>query len=349
MADRPTLADVARAAGVSPAAASYALNDRPGVSPATRDRVKEAARRLGWHPDARGRALALKRAAAVGLVVARAPHILATDPFFAIFLAGVEATLAARDCNLVLRLVHEGPEEHAAYERLMRSRTVDGFLLTDLRHQDERPRQLSRLGAPAVALGRPRSDGTCSWVWFDDRRGVCDGVEHLLELGHRRIAHVSGPLTYVHARARAAAWQMALRRQDVADHLLHEADLTPESGAAATKRLLDVDDPPTAIVYANDLMALSGMGVLADLDIDVPGDVSILGFDDIPLAAYSWPPLSTIHTDVEAWGAAAAAELLDAIELGTTRRRRLPPATLILRGSTGPAKSPVPGNRRDAS
>lgn len=341
---RVTLADVAGKAGVSTAAASYALNGRPGVSDVTRLRVMDVAELLGWHPDAGGRALARSRADVVGLIVARPARLLGTDPFFSVFLAGVEEALATQQVGLLLRVVNEKHNERTAYERLGRSHAVDGFIVTDFRTRDFRLRLLNDLAVPAVVLGRPTSgygSDACGWVWYDDRCGVREGVEHLHSNGHRRIGYVSGPLDYRHARSRAQAWRRslvtlgltsgALRQAD-----LEEADFTPEGGAAATKRLLDSPRQPTAIVYGNDLMALAGMAVIADYGLRIPQDVSVIGFDDIPLAAHSRPPLSTVAADVSSWGRAAATALLDHIDNGRMGRIRLAPSRLILRGSTAP-------------
>lgn len=338
-----TLADVASTVGVSATAASYALNGRPGVSDATRQRVREAAERLGWQPHAGGRALAQARAFAVGLVHNRPAHLLSTDPFFASFLAGLEEALAPRGTSLLLRVIGEETDETQVYRRLAGSGMVDGFVLTDVRRRDPRPGWADELGIPAVALSPPRQDRSCSWVWVDDRGGVRAAVDHLLTLGHREIAHVSGPEIYVHARSRAVAWRHALRRSGLRTDRCEVGDFTAEGGAAATKRLIDASSPPTAIVYANDLMALAGISVLTDAGFRVPEDVSIVGFDDAPIAAYLRPPLTSVRADVHEWARTAGNELLDRIEGAPPNAIKLAPAQLVLRGST--AAPPTHANR----
>lgn len=329
-----TLADVGRAAGVSPAAASYALNDRPGVSDATRAHVKRAADELGWFPHARGRALAYSRAFTVGIVHARPAHLLSSDPFFASFLAGVEESLSPAETGLLLRVIADVGTEPDVYRRLAKTGKVDGFILADMRRRDPRPRLLDELEMPAVALARPVESARCSWVYIDDTSGVRAAVDHLVQLGHRDIAHVAGPAVYVHSRSRESAWRCAVRRHALPPGAVEVGDFTAEGGAAATKRLLDADVVPSAIVYANDLMALAGMGVLADAGLSVPRDVSVVGFDDVPMAAFSRPPLSSVRADVQGWARAGAAELLARIDGRPPRAVALDAAELVLRGST---------------
>ena len=335
---RPTLADVARAAGVSKTAASYALNGRGGVSADTRQRVEAIARELNWQPSVRGRALAHSRSFAVGLVLSRPARLLAVDPFFATFVAGLEEVLAAHDDALVLRVVRDEQQEAVAYERLAGSGAVDGFVVTDLRAHDPRLPLLDRLQAPAVVLGEQQTgDGHCSWITLDDRTGVCEAARHLLALGHQRVAHVAGPSMFLHAASRERALCDTLARAGLGPCDTEPGDFTPEGGAAATKRLLDRPAPPTAIVYGNDLMALAGVGVLREAGLEVPADVSVVGFDDAPLAAHTHPPLSTVRADVLSWGATAAVELLRLLDGASPRSRALPPAELVLRASTAPA------------
>ena len=254
--------DVARRAGVSKGAVSFALNDRPGVAPQTRERILAAARDLGWQPSTRARALSRSRAFAVGLVMRRAPELLGADPFFPQFLAGVESVLAGRGSALVLQVVGDDDEaEAASYRRLAGQGRVDGVFLNDMLVDDHRFGLLAGLGLPAVAVGRPTGPCPFPVVTVDDRQGVAGLVEHLLGLGHRRIGFVGGPEGYVHSLSRRAAWRQALEAAGVAPGPELVADFTGPGGAAATRALLELADPPTAIVYANDVMAIAGMGV----------------------------------------------------------------------------------------
>ena len=276
---RPTIDDVARAAQVSKGAVSFALNGRPGVAETTRARILAAADELGWTPSASARSLSTKRALAVGLVVAREPELLGADPFFPPFIAGIETVLARRGHALVLQVPPSADAELDGYRRLAADRRVDGVFLSDLRVDDPRPAALVELGLPAVTIGRMPNSQLPS-VSLDDRPGIEAAVRHLIALGHRRIANVAGPSHFVHGGARQAAWRKVMRAAGLAVDLAVTADFTASGGAAATAALLDLAEPPTAIVYANDVMAIAGMSVAASRGVSVPDQLSVTGFDD---------------------------------------------------------------------
>lgn len=351
---RATIADVAREAGVSKGTVSMALTGRGRVAAGTREKVLEVAQRLDWVPSARARSLSTDRADALGLVLAREPEHLGADPFFAPFIAGVEAALSPRGQALVLHVVTTPAEEREAYRRLAAGR-VDGALLTDLRVDDERPALLADLGLPALAVGHQRSTTSSAplpQVALDDRAGVRSAVDHLVELGHRRLAHVTGSQQLVHGVDRLEAFRDAVAaRGDALDTpTVLDGDFSAASGADAAHRwladraALGAASAPTALVVANDLMATAALGVLAAAGVRVPAEVSVTGFDDAPLAAHLSPPLTTVRSDAAAWGRAAADALLDLLEDDDEGRRAagdrprspdLPAARLVVRGSTG--------------
>ena len=337
MPRRPTIDDVARDAGVSKGAVSFALNNRPGVAPATRDRILRVAADLGWTPSHRARALAADRALAVGLVIARPPETLGADPFFPAFIAGIEAALAPLGQSLLLQVVPDRERELEGYRRLAADGRVDGVFLTDLRIDDPRPALLDEVGLPAVLIAPSCDDhqgGVC--VCVDDRPGIRAVVEHLLQLGHTRIAHVAGPAEFVHSASRLEAWAGALRAAGAPVGPLERADFSAQGGALATERLLDLPDPPTAIVYANDLMAIAGLSVAQDCGIAVPAQLSVTGFDNTELAGYVTPPLTSVRTDPYLWGRNAADTLLKLIEGGPADDVAVPATHLVVRASTAP-------------
>ena len=332
---RPTIEDVARLAGVSKGAVSIALNGHAGVADATRARISEAAHTLSWRPSVHARALLASRSFALGLVISRPPELLAADPFFPAFIAGVESILAVRGLALVLQVVGEDPEtEAASYRRLAHEGRVDGVLLTDLRIDDPRFAWLTELDLPAVVVGRPPSGCPLPWLDTDDREGVCQAVRHLIALGHRRIAHVGGASSYVHSAARRRAWEDEMRAHGLEPRLFVEGDFTGEGGARATRRLLAQGPRPTAIVYANDLMAISGMSAAIDAGLTLPDQLSVVGFDDIPLAAYVRPALTTVRQDAADWGRAAARSLVALVEGEPLPAVALNPMTFVERSST---------------
>ncbi|CUR60766.1 Transcriptional regulator [metagenome] len=347
---KPTINDVARLAGVSKGAVSFAFNNRPGISTQTRERILAAAAELGWSPSRRARALSVSRSLAVGLVMARPPETLRADPFFPSFIAGVEGELSRHGYALLLQIVAEHESEHDSYRRLASEGRVDGVLLTDLHVDDDRPALLAELGLPAVIVGPNLGEAFWPAVGVDDGPGVTAAVEHLLALGHTRIAHVAGPGDLVHGKSRRAAWARTLEKAGLPEGDCIETDFSAEEGAKATRTLLDLAQAPTAIVFANDLMAIAGLAVAVGRGIDVPGRLSIIGYEDTELAAHMQPPLTTVSTDVIGWGRAAAGRLLALIQdrprlLALIQDRPagdldLQAPRLVVRGSTA---SPAPG------
>ncbi len=312
--NKVTIADVALAAGVSKGAVSYALNGKPGISEETRDRVLKVAEELGWRPNPHARSLSSSRASAVGIILARDPKHLHSDTFFNAFFAGVEAVLGQRSHALVLQIVETAEAEIDGYRRLATERRVDGVIVADLVASDPRIPLLIELNLPAVTLNRPKGESPFAAICSDEVTGISKIVEHLVQLGHQNIAHVSGPLAMTHSGTRLQAWRDALAAHALPADTWIESDFTAAGGASATSELLSQDDPPTAIVYANDVMAIAGIARARALGISVPRDLSITGYDDSELSQYMYPPLTTVATDPYLWGRKAAAKLLDIID-----------------------------------
>lgn len=331
-----TISDVAAAAGVSKGTVSLALNGQKGVGEETRNRILAVAQSLGWTPSLRAKGLASSRSFAIGLILERDPRLLGTDPFFAGFIAGIETVLAAHEYTLVLAVAH-GEAAEAGYRKLAAGR-VDGFILSDLRTDDPRIGLLEGFGLPAVTLNRPVIDSPFPAVCLDGSESVKEAVRHLIGLGHRRIAHVGGPQNFVHGMGRRQAWAEAMVESGLEPELFIEADFTAETGTEATARLLALSEPPTAIFYANDLMATAGQSKAQTLGFSVPGDLSIVGYDNAEFAQYLNPPLTTIAADPISWGHEAASVLINLIR-GTSLAEdvMLPSPRLVVRGSTGPA------------
>ncbi|WP_299170000.1 LacI family DNA-binding transcriptional regulator [uncultured Arthrobacter sp.] len=330
-----TISDVARAAGVSKGAVSYALNGQAGVSEETRQRILGAAKELGWRPSLRARSLSSSKAYALGLVVARNPRLLGTDPFFPSFIAGIETTLADRGYSLVLTVAAKHGAEEASYRRLVHEGRVDGVILSDVRTDDPRIALLLELGLPAVTLNRPTAASPFPAVCMDDTEGISSAVQHLVDLGHTRIAHVGGTQHYIHGLSRRTAWANTLKRNGLEPDLFIEADFGAQQGTEATARLLQLDRKPTAIVYANDIMATAGLSYLHQQGLRVPADVSITGYDNTEYAQYLNPALTSIGSDPLLWGSTAAQVLLNQLEgKHDGQDIILPEPQLIVRGST---------------
>jgi DNA-binding LacI/PurR family transcriptional regulator len=339
MAGKPTIADVARVAGVSKGLVSFALNDRPGVAPATRRRILAVADELGFRPSVQGRSLSTRLAYSVGLVITRDADLVAADPFYPPFIAGAERVLMAAGRTLTLSMLGRERDEEAHYRALVADRRVDGVIIGDLRPADSRLGLLAELGLPAVTLGRT-GDARFPAVSVDDAAGVVATVEHLVALGHRRLAMVAGPADLVHGARRADAFRTAAARSGAVPVVV-ETDFTPHAAADATRALLASADRPTAVVYGNDVAAAAGISVLRAHGLAVPEDVSVCGFDDAELAHWTVPALTTVSTDPARWGAAAATALLELLLGERLEDQDLEPARLVVRGSTGP----VPAGR----
>ena len=336
---KPTITDVARTAGVSKGLVSFALNDKPGVSPETRKRILEIAGDLGWRPSLSARSLSTSTSFALGLVIRRKAEVISADPFFPAFIAGVESVLTDEGRALVLSVVPDAAAEMRSYRTLAADNRVDGVFLTDLRTGDERFDLLTELGLPAVALGRLDPTIPFPSVQVDDTHGIAEAVAHLAGLGHARIAHVAGDPLMMHGGRRRESFEEAMREAGLDTTTVVETDFSASSGADATRRLLDAAQPPTAIVYANDPMAIAGLGVAQQRGLHVPHDLSITGFDGTDISGYVYPALTTITSDPVEWGRVAARTLLELIAFGSADSVELPPASLLVRASTGPAPS----------
>jgi DNA-binding LacI/PurR family transcriptional regulator len=345
---RITIADVAERAGVSPGAVSFALNDRPGVAPDTRRRILDAASDLGWQPSHRARSLSRSTSFTLALVLARTASSVGADPFFPALVAGVNTVLVPRQQSLLFTVVPDHDAELATYRRLSGEQRVDGVILTDLHVADPRQTVVAELGLPAVALGRPDAESAhpaVGSVSVDDVAGVRMVVNDLIGVGHRHIAHVTGPEEYLHVRHRRDAWSACLEGAGLPRGRCVHTDFSAGEGARATEVLLQSRPRPTAIVYANDVMAIAGLAVMQRHGITVPRDLSITGFDDTDLAQHVHPPLTSVRTDVAGWGERAAVALLDQIDGGAPQHIELAPARMVARNSVAPPRHQK-GSRR---
>ncbi len=267
--------------------------------------------------------------------------MLSADPFFPAFIAGIESVLAEVGWTLMLSVVGDHAAEQRAYLELG-ARRVDGFFLTDLRVADERVDMLALRGLAGVTVGTPLAASTMPAVSQDDQAGVSAAVEHLRALGHRRVAYVSGDQQLVHGVRRLQAFRQAMAH-DLDPSLAITGDFSPGSGAAATRTLMGARQPPTAIVFGSDPMAVAGVGVLQSLGVAIPGDVSVVGFDGNELGGYLHPALTTVLTDPFRWGVEATRCLLELIDSGSATDRNLPAAQLLLRSSTSAPGGVRPG------
>jgi LacI family transcriptional regulator, galactose operon repressor len=336
-----SLKDVAARAGVSFQTASKVLNGHRGVaSAATVERVRRVAEELGYVPNALARGLVRRSSVTIGILV----DDLA-DAALALFVAGAQTALAGEGHAVLLTAL--GPDGDAAGSlRKLLEHRVDGVLVVapSIEHDREAAAAL-RPGLPLVSLNR--LPGAQAVLLGSDHRMTGQlAADHLVELGHRRIATVVGPRRRDVVRTRLAGFKDALEAAGVElpDHRIGESLWSAESAYAAAAALLDADPTITAVFAQNDLMATGVLRLLADRDLPVPGRVSVIGCDDLPTSRFLVPSLTTVHLPFTETGQRAAAALLEVIAGTTVPRRELLPIRLVVRASTGPVPPSVPSS-----
>ncbi|MFJ3281607.1 LacI family DNA-binding transcriptional regulator [Streptomyces halstedii] len=335
---RPTIADIARRAGVSKVAVSYALNDRPGVSPATRASVKAIAREIGWRPNSAARALTRARADTVGLTLCRPARMLGAEPFFMELISGIETELATRGCALLLQVVTDPAQELEVYERWWGEGRVDGVFLADVRSPDPRVEGVAGLGMPAVVIGHPSAAGSLTPVWSDDSAALRDTLTYLAALGHRSVARVAGLPELIHTQLRDRAQREISAGLGLDEPVVVHTDYSGEEGAHATRRLVSASARPTAVIYDNDIMAVAGLSVAQEMGLDVPADLSLVAWDDSQLSRVVRPALTALGRDIPAYGTHAARTLLAMVDDGSAPGFQDATARLVPRGSTAPPR-----------
>jgi len=345
---RPTISDIAARAGVSKAAVSYALNGRPGVSPTTQARVLAIAEELGWTASRAAKILSGARVDVVGLVVARPARTLGLEPFFMAFISGIELELSSHGIALMLQLVVDHAAEIEAYRRWQGARQVDGVVVVDLFEEEDRLAPLQDMQLPFVVVGDARNDPDVTSVWTDEAAGMTQISEYLAGIGHRRIGRVSGLSKFRHTAQRTAALHAVAERLSL-DELVLQSDYSGEDSSRATRSLLALAEPPTAIIYDSDVMAVAGLSVATEMGIDVPGDLSVVAWDDSVLCSITHPQITALSHDAMAYGAHVARRLLAVLDGASPASHPVTPHLLIPRGSTSPpgGKPRVP--RRSSS
>ena len=335
---RPTSADVAARAGVSRTTVSFVLNNRAdaAISPQTRRRVREAAERLGYHASAPARQLAAGTSQTIGLVLRQSPEHLTSDALLPDTLRGLTSAARGEDFRVLVEPMSEGTR---SYLDLVHSRRVDGVVVSGPRQDDDALREQPTV--PMVLQGSLDGSPIAS-VDIDNRSAARAAVDHLIDLGHRRIGCITNaPLVFTAAHDRAAGYTDALEKGGIRfdRSLLIEGDHDAASGKAAMRQLLAAGPPPDAVFVASDIVAFGVIDALRDAGLRVPADVSVVGFDDIALAAFSDPPLTTIRVPAFDIGAAAGRVLLDIVAGRPVDRETRLPAPLIVRASTARSRS----------
>ncbi|HEV2784620.1 MAG TPA: LacI family DNA-binding transcriptional regulator [Actinophytocola sp.] len=335
MTNSPTLKEVARRAGVHVTTASRALNPATSslVNSATIRKVQAAARELRYQPNAIARGLKTARSMSVGVLL---PDL--TNPLFPPIVRGIEDVLAAAGYTTLIANTDHDPDRQLALFDTLRARQVDGVIAATARRDDRLFIEAHRYGVRIVLVNRRVDGSEIPSVVGDDQHGVAMAVRHLVELGHTRIAHVAGPQDTTTGRTRLRAFRQTLDEAGIgADPaLIAVADeFTEARGAKAITTVLNATAPPTAVVAANDLIALGCLDVFAERGLSCPRDVSLVGFNDMPFVDRLAPPLTTVrvpHYQIGAEGARMLLERLGDPELPA--KSITLPVSLVVRKST---------------
>ncbi|MFW2382538.1 MAG: LacI family DNA-binding transcriptional regulator [Acidimicrobiales bacterium] len=337
-AKRPTLRDVALEAQLSVTQASRALNGHSDVAEATRRRALDAAERLGYTPNLEARRLKAPgtRAHSIGLILP-SQDLEFSNPFFGDLVAGIVAQAARSGYEVQLTMPVSDAESIAAYELAIRHKRVDGFIMVRTELDDPRLAYLTDADVPFVALGRPEgATGFPSVEPSIDCMGPA--VQHLVDLGHSAPACVAEPHQFSIGATRLRSFLRSVKTHELTNTVI-EAGFGEEAGFGAAMELLQGENPPTAIVALNDLLALGVLQAADELDVKVPAQLSVIGFDDITAARLVRPALTTVHQSAHDVGALLVQELIPGIELGSLSGDsvRVIDSNLVIRDSTGPA------------
>ena len=338
---RPTSADVAARAGVSRTTVSFVLNDRPGtnISLTTRERVREAAAELGYHPHASARGLAGGMSHILGFVLRQSPEQVAGDAALAETLSGLAA--AARTAGFRVMVEPLDPVQ-GSYESLLRAQHADGIVVSGPRIDDAGLARLARDGFPIVLQGSLPGINVPS-VDIDNFSGALRAVEHLIGLGWRRIACITNaPLAYTASQQRLDGYRAALDAAGIPfdENLVAHAAFDAGSGHRVMADLLRRASIE-AVFVASDVVAFGAIAAIREAGLRVPDDISVVGFDDIALAAFFDPPLTTVRLPAYDLGVAVGTALLDRVAGRPVPDRTLLPTELIVRSSTAPRTAPA--------
>ena len=345
---RPRIADVAREAGVSKTAVSFAFNAPDRLAPETTARIRGVAQRLGYTPHPVARMLTQRRTGTIGVLTPQALSVVFGNPFFGTFSAGV-----ARVAEELGYALHFISPFHGSLVSAMTRATVDGVIAVGLGEGHPEIEDIRRAGVPLVLVDSQALPEHTS-IEVDDEGGARLAAAYLVELGHREVLVLgveppspgsADPDGVTARRLRGYRDGFGDVGVEISDDHVINGPATIDGGSAATRRAWEAGRRPTAILAMSDAIAVGAMRALRDLGLDIPADVSVVGFDDVDLATEVEPPLTTVHQPIEAKGEEAVRALVDVIEhRGDTRpEHRLLETRLIVRDSTGAVAA-----RRDA-
>lgn len=307
-----TIKDVAKLAKVSPAIVSRIINedDTLSIRKETEERVRAAIKQLGYRPNLMARALRVKETRVIAMVIADI-----SNPYFPELVKGAQKAATERDFILTLFDTEEDIENEKKFIEVISDRQMDGIILTSVYIEDEIIRFVNKSGMPYVLIQRMADNANGLCVKVDDVRGSSMAVQHLVDYGHTRIANICGLLYTDPGINRLEGYRKTLEKNNIdynSDYVM-ESDFTEAGGYTAMKKILALPNPPSAVVVANDLMALGAMEAVKDSGMSIPDDISLAGFDDIWVARKTNPTLTTIRADLYNMGYVACKLLIKKI------------------------------------
>jgi len=325
-----TIKDIAKTAGVSHTTVSRALRGHPAISNETAGRIRQIADELGYVPNTVARGLKTNRSGALGVIVRRI-----VDPFFSEVLSGIEDMLYAEGYSLFLAASNRDLEREETIVRAMSERRVDGVIICSTQVGEEHRRQLERFGVPTVLINNQAIADVTYSVYHDDAYGSIKLTDHLLALGHKRVAYLGNARAGRTTEERKQGYAEAMVKHGLPlrpEYVVNGPNGLAEGGAVGTMALLDLAEPPTAIVCYNDVMAIGSIRTMVEAGLRIPEDCSVAGFDNIELAAYTNPPLTTFDQPKYELGRQATLMMLRLLDKQGDETWKLSSDILTLRG-----------------
>lgn len=306
-----TMRDVATLARVSISTVSHVINGTRNVSPGTRQRVINAMQQVNYRHNALASSLRSNQTRVLGVLVPNS-----ANPFFAEVISGIEAACFDEGYNILMGNANDDPERELAYLEVLISRQVDGILLVSAGAHRTSLELINGYQKPVVMVDRTSSMDHVDEIYTDNYNGGLLATQYLLDLGHQRVACISGPSFLTPSADRVRGYKTALEQADIAvdESLILSGNFQHDSGYTACQALLEQPHRPTAIFACNDLMAVGALCAIQEVGLRVPEDISVIGYDDIPLAAYTSPRLTTIAQPAQELGKLAAKKLLHRLE-----------------------------------
>lgn len=329
----PTMREVAQRAGVSPTTVSHVVNNTRYVSEEVRARVNAVMEELGYRPNALARSLRRGETQTLGLILPDS-----ANPFFAEVGRSIEAAAFETGYNVILCNTEGDLEKESLYVDVLMKKQVDGVIFVAAGDHSGALQAILKRGGLVVVVDRDLAGVTLDTVLSDNYQGGYLATRHLIALGHRRIACIAGPSNLTPSAQRVLGYRQALEEAGLPfdEGLLLRGDFHPESGRQATHTLLARPQAPSAIFACNDMMAIGALRAAAERGMRVPQDLAVVGYDDIELASFTNPPLTTVQQPKDQIGKTAVRLLLERfVQRDLPPRRELLPSTLIVRGSCG--------------